>query len=57
MSANKETRNKKILKLYESGYTLQEVGDMFGITRERVGQLIREQGRFGCECPAGRVTS
>jgi len=31
--------------LYRDGCTLQEVGDLFGISRERVRQVIR--GRFG----------
>ena len=30
--------------LYESGKTLQEVGDVFGITRERARQIMRRLG-------------
>ncbi len=33
-------RNDKIIELYRSGYTLQEVGDMYGITRQRVQQIL-----------------
>lgn len=33
--------------LYRSGCTLQEVGDRFGVSRERVRQVIR--GRFGLD--------
>jgi hypothetical protein len=34
------TREKQMAALYKSGKTLQEIGDQFGLTRERVRQLI-----------------
>ena len=33
-------RNDEILKLREKGYTLQRIGDEYGITRERVRQIL-----------------
>lgn len=37
----------KMAALYSSGKTLQEVGDCFGVSRERVRQVIR--GKFGLD--------
>lgn len=37
-------REAVIRSLYETGKTLQEVGDVFGITRERVRQILRRMG-------------
>lgn len=34
-------RAEKIFEMYKSGHSLQEVGDAFGITRERVRQIIK----------------
>jgi hypothetical protein len=34
-------RNREILALHRDGVTLQEIGDRFGITRERVRQIVR----------------
>jgi hypothetical protein len=39
---SKEFRNKEIIRLYADGQTLQEVGDRFGLTRERVRQILRQ---------------
>ncbi len=36
------TRNQQILELHRSGRTLQDIGDQFGITRERVRQIVRQ---------------
>lgn len=35
------TRNDEILELQRAGLTLQEIGDHFGITRERVRQIVQ----------------
>lgn len=35
-------REKQMAALYRSGRTLQEIGDEFGITRERVRQLLKK---------------
>jgi DNA-directed RNA polymerase sigma subunit (sigma70/sigma32) len=40
MKTTKEARNKLIADLRKEGRTLQEIGDMFNITRERVRQII-----------------
>src|SRR3990167_3171196 len=37
-------RNKQILKLRENRFKLREIGEKFGITRERVRQIIIEKG-------------
>src|SRR5438270_1628170 len=56
-------RNERIVELYRSGVTLQEIGDRFGVTRERVRQIVaraegapkRRTGRAGND--AGRASS
>lgn len=35
-------RMELIAAMYTAGYTLQQIGDQFGITRERVRQLLRK---------------
>ena len=47
-----ERRDKAIVTLRNSGLTYQEIADEFGITRERVRQLLRKRGRFDL---AGRI--
>jgi hypothetical protein len=37
-------REEVICRLYQEGRTLQEVGDVFQLTRERVRQLVRRAG-------------
>ena len=37
-------REAVICGLYREGRTLQEVGDVFGLTRERVRQIVRRAG-------------
>jgi uncharacterized protein (DUF433 family) len=34
-------RDRQIIALYQNGWTLQEVGDAVGLTRERVRQILR----------------
>ena len=36
----KETREQKILRMYEEGRTLQEVGNMFNFSRSRAQQIV-----------------
>ena len=40
-------RKNYIIARYARGSTLQEIGDLFGITRERVRQIIRNSGFKG----------
>src|SRR2546421_12992073 len=42
-------RNERIVELYRSGVTLQEIGDRFGVTRERIRQIVAR-----AEAPPGR---
>lgn len=43
-AAKLENRNDAICRLYTEGKTLQEVGDKYGITRERVRQILVKKG-------------
>lgn len=40
-------REFEMVERYRSGETLQEIGDSYGITRERVRQLIKKTGTSG----------
>ena len=35
-----ETRDQKILRMYENGRTLQEIGDIFHFSRSRAQQIV-----------------
>lgn len=37
-------RNKSICQMYVDGHTLQEVGDKYGVTRERIRQILVKNG-------------
>lgn len=39
-------RNAEICRLYTGGLTLQQVGDHYGLTKERVRQILREAGVY-----------
>lgn len=39
-----EARAARMCRLYREGFTLQKIGTVFGITRERVRQIIGRQG-------------
>jgi len=36
-------RNKTIIKMRESGLRYQKIGDIFGLSRQRVHQIIKKQ--------------
>ncbi len=38
-----DKRNDEIVRLYKECYTLQEIGDKFGVSRERVRQILRSR--------------
>lgn len=38
-SGKKDPRWKRIVALRDKGFTLQQIGDMFDLTRERIRQL------------------
>jgi DNA-directed RNA polymerase sigma subunit (sigma70/sigma32) len=54
MTVRKAERHKKAYRLYKMGLTLEEVGKVFGVTRERIRQgnawydmhLRSEEGRL-----------
>ncbi len=37
-----ELRIPQMVEMRRSGYTLQEIGDCFGVTRERIRQILQE---------------
>lgn len=39
-----DARTSQMAKMYRGGATLQEIGDKFGLTHERVRQLLRKDG-------------
>jgi len=43
----KPQRNADIASLFLSGVTMQEIGDLFGLTRQRVQQILKDQGING----------
>ena len=38
-----ETRDAEIIRLRDNGLTLQEIGDRYGLTRERVRQIVERE--------------
>lgn len=46
-----DERSSTMAALYEEGFTLQQIGDRYGVTRERVRQLIKK--RHGMTCADG----
>ena len=49
MSHQEPTRNQEIVLMFKSGteVTLQQIGDKYGITRERVRQILRDNNVSG----------
>ncbi len=39
-------RRKEVMEMYLQGKTLQEIGDKFGISRERVRQIVDKLKNF-----------
>jgi DNA-binding CsgD family transcriptional regulator len=44
LTEGRQARIGKMVSMYRQGVTLQKIGDQFGITRERVRQLIGKRG-------------
>lgn len=38
------TRDPRICDLYSRGFTLQQIGTVFGVTRERIRQIVKRNG-------------
>jgi len=43
-------RKIKILELREKGLTLREIGERFGVSRQRIEQIINSPGRISSPC-------
>ena len=43
LSSNMKRRNLEIVQLREEGWTLQRIGDKYGVTRERVRQILHHE--------------
>lgn len=39
-----DSRNTEILKLVREGYSYKEIGDMYGLTRARIGMIVKDYG-------------
>lgn len=52
----KAKRNAVIAERFRSGQTLQEIGDAYGLTRERVRQIVRRQDPDAVKPPADTIT-
>jgi transposase len=37
-------RNEQMAEYYKRGWTLERIGQKYGITRERVRQIVKKQG-------------
>lgn len=46
-------RAERMMEMYRSGLTLEQIGQRYDITRERVRQIIR---KYGCLTPEGGMT-
>lgn len=45
-------RDKQVVELYTTGFTLERIGKMFGVTRERIRQIVQRDGHR----PEGYIT-
>jgi predicted transcriptional regulator len=43
MSQRNDERNARICELREAGRALEQIGEQFGITRERVRQILKRR--------------
>ena len=51
MPVNHGVRNEEICRLYTTGSTLEECGAPFGLTRERVRQILRQYRVYKSDRP------
>jgi hypothetical protein len=54
-ASERDERAQEILRMYRSGHTMQEVGDTFGVTRQRVSQVVRRAMGDGRERRGSRL--
>lgn len=49
-------RAEKMAEMFRAGHTLQEIGDEYGVSRERVRQLIKKVGVTGKDGGASKIS-
>jgi len=47
MPAQNVERAIQVCDLYQAGYTLQEIGEFYGLSRERIRQILKSSGLVG----------
>lgn len=47
-------RDAEIVRLYADGRTLEDIGDLFGVTRERIRQVVKKHGGVDAEASRAR---
>lgn len=51
---NAGTRNQELIQAYQTGMTMAELGAKFGITRQRVSQIMKKHGVYVAPSRRGR---
>jgi hypothetical protein len=54
--ANTSPRAEKMAGMYRQGLTLEKIGQQYGITRERVRQILKKQGVVRADCLRSKHT-
>ena len=51
---NASTRNQELIQAYQAGMTMAQLGEKFGITRQRVSQIFKKHGIYVAPSRRGR---